>query len=71
MLRVHLDKHHRDEYLKLAAERGWYVQLVSQRKIPRIAIVETDENVNSIVTNDQVRVKQLSFDHSSLPCTSS
>lgn len=74
-MRAHLDKHHHNEYLELAAERGWRVQLASQRDIHIITIAnttqtpfsvdaETDDNVDSIVADDQVWVKQFSFDNS-------
>lgn len=70
-LRVHLDKFHRVKYLELAAQRGWTIQLASQKEVRRIAISNTvesartpfsadaviDQIVKFIVANDQVRVK--------------
>lgn len=76
VLRGHLDKFHHAEYLRLAAERGWTVQLVSQNTIlrqviakpaeiaPRVPFsVDTAINyiVKFIVANDQVRVECLCY----------
>lgn len=71
VLRGHLNRYHRAEYLCLAAEHGWTVQLVSQNNIlrqviakpvevaPRVPFsVDTaiDYIVKFIVAGDQVRV---------------
>lgn len=44
-LRGHLDRLHRDEYLQIAAEKGWTVQLASQKDVRRVVLGNTVEPV--------------------------
>lgn len=78
ILRGHLDRHHQADYLQLAGERGWKVQLPSQVNLEKVIVKTVDVTprvpfsvdtaidyiIKFVVANDQVSVNQLS-------CTSS